>query len=319
MFRRAALALTLVIVAAATVAVATQAERSLRGGGEDTQVASLFNDTTRSSEWRLVERVKLGFDAHHPEGLARVGDRFFLSTVEVTEPTVRCPTPCDGTDRTPGRGRGWLIEFDAQGRKLREVRVDDGANIYHAGGLDFDGRRLWTPVAEYRPNKPSIIYSLRPRSLRPRVEFRVPDHIGGIAHDTARDRIVGLNWGSRIGYEWSREGRELRSDENPSHYVDYQDCKYLTVDDRGARPGMLCGGIAELSHPGVEKYELGGLGLVRLPGLEPLHEVPFVQYTPQNHVATRNAMDVEPAGDRLRLYLVADDDDSELLVYETGS
>jgi hypothetical protein len=32
------------------------------------------------------------------------------------------------------------------------------------------------------------------------VEFRVPDHIGGIAHDTARDRIVGLNWGSRIGY-----------------------------------------------------------------------------------------------------------------------
>jgi hypothetical protein len=28
-------------------------------------------------------------------------------------------------------------------------------------------------------------------------------------------------------------------------------------------------------------------------------------------------MDVEAAGDRLRLYLVADDDDSELLVYET--
>jgi hypothetical protein len=29
-------------------------------------------------------------------------------------------------------------------------------------------------------------------------------------------------------------------------------------------------------------------------------------------------MDVETAGDRLRLYLVADDDDSELLVHKTG-
>lgn len=318
MLKRVALTITVALVAAASVAVATQAGRGSGGGGEGTEVASLFSETTRSSQWQLVERVKLGFDAHHPEGLARVGDRFYLSTVEVTEPTVRCPAPCDGTDRSPGKGNGWVIEFDAQGRKLRELRVDDGANIYHPGGLDFDGRRLWTAVAEYRPNKPSIIYSMRPRSLRPRLEFRVPDHIGGIAHDTARDRIVGLNWGSRTAYEWSREGRELRSDLNPSHYVDYQDCKYLTVEDRGERPGMLCGGIAELSHPGAEKYELGGLGLVRLPGLEPLHEIPFAQYTPQNHVATRNAMDVEAVGDKLRLYLVADDDDSELLVYETG-
>jgi Family of unknown function (DUF6454) len=196
------------------------------------------------------------------------------------------------------------------------VRVEDGERIYHPGGLDFDGRRLWTAVAEYRPNKPSIIYSVAPRALRPRIQFRVPDHIGGIAHDRTRDRVVGLNWGSRIAYEWSRGGRELRAGANPSHYVDYQDCKYLTVD-RETSPGMLCGGISELSHPGVEKYELGGLGLVRLPDLSPLHEIPFAQYTPQNHVATRNAMDVEAAGDRLRLYLVADDDDSELLVYET--
>ncbi len=104
MFKRAAVALMVAMVAAATVAVATQAERSLLGGDEDTQVDSLFRDTTRSSEWRLVERVKLGFDAHHPEGLARVRDRFFLSTVEVTEPTVRCPTLA--TVPTARRGAG---------------------------------------------------------------------------------------------------------------------------------------------------------------------------------------------------------------------
>ncbi len=316
MIRRTALVAVAVLALTAGVALATKSGGPSRAA--DARVEALFEQTTRSTEWELVERVKLGFDAHHPEGVAKVGDRFFLSTVEVTEPSVRCPTTCDGTDRSPGKGLGWVIEFDAQGNKLREVRVDDGSTIYHPGGLDYDGRRLWTAVAEYRPNKPSIIYSMNPRSLRPRVEFRVPDHIGGIAHDTERDRIVGLNWGSRLAYEWSLGGRERRVDPNPSHYVDYQDCKFLTVED-GARPGMLCGGIASYTPPGGASFELGGLGLVRLPGMRPLHEIPFAQYTPQNHVATRNAIDVEAVGDRLRLYLVADDDDSEMLVYETAT
>ncbi len=50
MFRRAALALMVAMVVAATAAVATPAERSLLGGAKDTQVDSLFRDTTRSSE-----------------------------------------------------------------------------------------------------------------------------------------------------------------------------------------------------------------------------------------------------------------------------
>jgi hypothetical protein len=306
--RVAAMVAALVIAApVATVVASGTAGHDAEGG-----VAGLAKELTRATDWQLVERVPLAFDAHHPEGIAKVGDRFVLSTVEVIEPTQRYPAPQDGTDRTPGSGRGWLIEFDAQGNKLREVRVDDGHWIYHPGGLDFDGRRLWSAVAEYRPNRPSIIYSISPRTLRPRVEFRVPDHIGGIVHDTRRDRIVGLNWGSRTAYEWTDSGQEVDATSNPSHYVDYQDCKYL---EEGS-PRMLCGGIAELTHPGVEKYELGGIGVVRLPGMRPEAEVPFQRYTPQNHVATRNAIDVEALGERLRLYLVADDDDSELLVYE---
>ena len=316
MIRRVVLAVVAALALTAGVALATHDGASGQAG--DARVEALFEQTTRSTQWELVERVRLGFDAHHPEGVVKVGDRFFLSTVEVTEPTVRCPTTCDGTDRSPGKGLGWVIEFDAQGNKLREVRVDDGATIYHPGGLDYDGRRLWTAVAEYRPNKPSIIYSMSPRTLRPRAEFRTPDHIGGIAHDTERDRIVGLNWGSRLAYEWSLEGRERRVDPNPSHYVDYQDCKFLTVEG-GTQPGMICGGIASYTPPGGQSFELGGLGIVRLPGMRPQHEVPFTQYTPQNHVATRNAMDVEAVGDRLRLYLVADDDDSEMLVYEAAA
>ena len=52
--------------------------------------------------------------------------------------------------------------------------------------------------------------------------------------------------------------------------------------------------------------------------MRPLNEVPFQQYTDQRQVATRNAIDVQIVNGRLRLYLVADDDESDLLVYEAG-
>jgi Family of unknown function (DUF6454) len=315
---------TLTLVAVTILAVlglVVVGARSARGpalsSSQETGVMRSFAAVTRDTEWRLVRRVPLHFDAFHPEGLARVGDRFVLSTVEVLEPTRKYPQPRGGTDRTPGRGRGWLIQFDGRGDKLRETRVDDGGRIYHPGGLDFDGRRLWAAVAEYRPNRPSIIYSVSPRSLRARTRFRVRDHIGAIAHDTARGRIVGLNWGSRRAYEWTPRGRPLHVAENPSHFVDYQDCKFVGRLIPRSAPRLFCDGIAELRHPGVAKYELGGLALVDLPGLVPAHEVPFQEYTPlQGHVGTRNAMDVRAVGDRLRLYLVADDERSELLVYE---
>lgn len=280
------------------------------------RIQILFRAVDRGTTWQLVERVPLGFDAHHPEGLARVGDRFVLSTVEVLEPTQRYPEPRDGTDRTAGRGIGHLIAFDATGRALQDQRLDDGADIYHPGGLDFDGARLWLAVAEYRPNRPSIVFSVDPATLAAREEFRVPDHIGGIVHDTDRRRVVGLNWGSRVAYEWSAAGAQLRRTRNPGHYVDYQDCKFLGSDNDAGQPRMLCGGIATLRHPGVERYDLGGLGLLSLPRLSPVHEVPFLEYSPAGRVGTHNAMWVEVVGGRLRLYLVPDDDQADMLVYE---
>lgn len=313
-----ALALALLSLALVPVAVGTgprpvEADASEHPG---VRVQELFERTSRATAWQLVQSVPLGFDAHHPEGLARVGDRFVLSTVEVTEPTERYPEPRGGTDRTAGKGVGHLIAFDGQGTLLQDQRLDDGADIYHPGGLDWDGDRLWVAVAEYRPNRPSIVYSIDPATLAAREEFRTPDHIGGIVHDTARERIVGLNWGSRVIYEWKANGRQVRRTPNPSHYVDYQDCKYVGRARGRGEPRMLCGGVATLRHPGVERYDLGGLGLVDLRSQRPAHEVPFQEYSPAGRVGTHNAMWVEAVGDRLRLYLVPDDDSADLLVYE---
>src|SRR5919107_1353094 len=211
------------------------------------------------------------------------------------------------------------MAFDATGKLLRDVELGDGAWIYHPGGLDFDGRDLWTAVAEYRPNRPSIIYRLDPATLTPRSSFNVPDHIGGIVHDTATRRVVGLNWGSRTEYGWTLSGKTTRLTENPSFFVDYQDCKYLGPPRRHADPLMLCSGITTYMGPGVPKLDIGGVALVNVRTMRPVREIPFPIYTDQGQVATRNALDVRVLNGKLRLYLVADDNDSDLLVYEASN
>jgi hypothetical protein len=294
---------------------------------EGAQIAAAFARLSRDTSWQLVQKVPLKFNAFHPEGIVRLGDRYVLSAVEVIEPTQKYQPPgtiIDGTDRTPGKGIGHLIAFDAQGNLLADRHVAEAdSTIYHPGGLDYDGRDLWLAVAEYRPNKPSIIYRVDPESLVPREVLRSPDHIGGIVHDTRRHRILGLNWGSRKGYEWKLTGHGAvvtATVTNPSYFVDYQDCKYLGRPRAFKHPAMLCSGIATLHHVGADgqpvNYDLGGVAEVDVTTMRPLDEVPFQEYTDQRQVATRNALDVQVVNGHLRLYLVADDNQSNLLIYE---
>ena len=107
---------------------------------------------------------------------------------------------------------------------------------------------------------------------------------------------------------------------NPSHFVDYQDCKYLGRPAPSRTRRCCAAGSPRLRHPGPDgqpvNYDLGGVALVDVTTMRPLNEVPFPEYTDQRHVATRNAIDVQIVDGRLRLYLVADDDQSNLLIYE---
>jgi hypothetical protein len=313
--------LVLVVVLLALVGAPAAAPPLAAASPNGPRVARLFERTTKETTWTLVHKIPLQFNAYHPEGVARVGRHFVLSAVEVTEPTQKYPDgEHGGTDRTAGAGRAHLIAFDESGRLLRDnTAIGDGAWIYHPGGLDFDGSDLWTAVAEYRPNRPSLIYRLNPFTLAPRSSFRVPDHIGGIVHDTADRRVIGLNWGSRMAYGWTASGHTTRITENPSFFVDYQDCKYLGRPRPRAHPLMLCSGITTYMGPGVPKLDIGGVALVDVRTMRPVREVPFPIYTDQGQVSTRNALDVRVLNGRLRLYLVADDNDSDLLVYEASN
>ncbi len=281
----------------------------------DGSLARSFSDVTRATVWKPVDvPLTLGFDTFHPQGLLVTEDRIYLSSVEILEPTVRYPSPVDGLDRTPGKGRGHLFVMDRSGRLLRDVALGRG-DSYHPGGLGTDGRNIWVTVAEYRPDSHAIVYRVPTDTLRPKQVFEVDDHVGGIVYDAARRVLVGNTWGSRRFYEWTTTGRERDTWLNPSHFVDYQDCTYAS------RAKALCSGVAALpQRPGVPgAYELGGLGLVDLRTHEVDHEVPFQQWSTAGHVATRNPVDVHAEGRTLTMYAAPDDEGegagTQLLTY----
>jgi hypothetical protein len=123
------------------------------GGPRDAPLVDAIEHASRSTPWTPVRRLPLDFQTYHPQGFARLGDRLFLSSVEVIEAPQRYPEPVGGYDRTPGRGRGHLFELSLDGRLLGHIELDEGT-IYHPGGIDYDGESLWVPVAEYRPEQP---------------------------------------------------------------------------------------------------------------------------------------------------------------------
>ena len=98
---------------------------------EGSVIADRFRRLTRESTWRKADEVRLNFRTYHPQGMAVVGDRFFLSSVEVI-------------DRGEGRGVGHLFEVDFRGNLLRQARLGEGS-MYHPGGIDFDGRGSGCP------------------------------------------------------------------------------------------------------------------------------------------------------------------------------
>ena len=83
--------------------------------------------------------------------MVKIGDALYLSSVEIRKPTTRYPQLQDGYDRDTGEGVGHLFKLDLKGNLLAQMTLGEGT-VYHPGGIDFDGKSIWVPVAEYRPN-----------------------------------------------------------------------------------------------------------------------------------------------------------------------
>lgn len=297
------------LVAAALLATAAPAAPSPAA-----RVGEAVQTLTRDSRWTQVSAMPLTFDAYHPQGMVKIGDAFFVSSVEILESTRFYPERRDGFDRDQGKGQGWLFKLNAQGELLAKLKLGEGA-MYHAGGLDFDGRYLWVPTAEYRPGGPSILYRVDPATMTAVEALRVDDHIGALARDGAT--LVGLNWGGRGFYAWSvdRSGKVRRAAAKPTpnraHYVDYQDC-------HGAGAGrMLCTGVAGY-RPSIDRppVALGGMELIDLKTFRPLWQVPAQAWSPRGAVMTSNAAFFEATATGLRGYFMPEDGRSALYTYE---
>lgn len=286
------------------------------------QAADRVARLARTSHWTLVESVRLGFRTHHPQGLVKIGDEFYLSSVQITARTKPYAQPIGGYDRDTGEGAGHLFKFDRSGRLVADLKLGEGAT-YHPGGIDYDGRHIWVPVAEYRPNSRAILYRVDPATMMASEVLRFADHIGALVHNTDDRTLHGASWGSRRFYRWTldRDGRvtngsaapETLRTLNPSHYLDYQDCKYA------GRGRMLCTGVTEMrAQAGAAPFRLGGIDLVNLADGRPIHQVPVLLWTPGGLNMTQNPVWLEPHGDGLRAYFIPEDDTSTLYVYDAA-
>jgi hypothetical protein len=304
-----------------TVAIALAAATLRAGPADDrSSVADRVMRLARDSAWTAAGAVPIGFDTHHPQGMVKIGDAFYVSSVEITERTKRFPQPVGGYDRDPGAGIAHLFKIDGNGQRLADLTLGENT-IYHPGGIDYDGTSIWVPVAEYRPNSRSIVYRVDPATMKATEVFRFPDHIGAIVHNTDDRTLHGVSWGARRFYRWTldKSGRvtnaalapEKLRRLNPSHYLDYQDCKYA-----GGRR-MLCTGVTEIRQtPDAPVFRLGGVELIDLRDSRPLHQAPILLWTPGGLDMTHNPVWIEPHGGGLRGYFMPEDDKSTIYIYD---
>ncbi|WQF89361.1 Putative quinoprotein amine dehydrogenase, beta chain [Colletotrichum destructivum] len=278
-------------------------------------------------------------------------ERFWVSAGEYTVPTEKFPDGrwIDGTDRSAGAGFAHFVVFDGRGRRLADWVVSkEGDAEYHNGGLDYDGRHIWATLSQYRPNSTATVVRVDPVDLRVERVFRVGDHQGGVVHDVETGTLTTLSWGGRVARRWDLKGGDGggggggREEEqvrlvhgdgvdsgtgfdvpeevmvNPSHWIDYQDCKSL--GRVGGRSLALCSGIATLAA-GIE---VGGLAVVDVDaGMTPVWEMPFMERTTtaaagaaRGALMTKNPMDVALVGGRVRLYFAPEEGRGAVFVYE---
>ncbi|WMT88575.1 DUF6454 family protein [Pelagibacterium sp. 26DY04] len=305
--RPLSIALTAALALAASPAISNDLSDAIKG-------------LTRSTTWTLVDEVPLNFNTHHPQGMYRIGDDFIVSTVEIITRTQRYDTPQDGYDRDAGEGRGWLYRFSAEGELLDEVELGEG-DIYHPGGIDFDGEAIWVPVAEYRPDSASIVYRVDPETFEAEEVFRFRDHLGGIVHNLESGSLHAVSWGSRRFYDFdlaSIDEVEMTDavplDEatmNSAFYVDYQDCHYLAGQE------MICSGVSSFTPPNdAPSFGLGGLEIVNLEDDRPVHQVPVALWSPAGRPMSQNPFFLETTENGIRAYFIPDDEDSVMFVYE---
>jgi hypothetical protein len=275
---------------------------------------------TRAVQWKQVAAIPVNFNTFHPQGMVKIGDTLYVSSVDIKTPTKRYAQLTDGYDRDTGEGVGHLFKLDLKGNLISDLTLGDGS-IYHPGGIDYDGKWIWVPCRRISPEQPrdhlprrsgrdegDRSLSLRRPHRRPRPQHR--------QQLTAR-RELGL---ARF-YTWTLDANGVPTNAktppeqlrvaNRSGYIDYQDCKYL------GRGEALCSGLNnyQMKKDGP-RFPLGGFEIVDLKANQAIFQIPVELWTESGLPMTQNPFWVEPTSTGLRAYFMPEDEKSTLYIYE---
>jgi hypothetical protein len=280
---------------------------------EESPLSQRLKTFTRNTAWTLITEIKVRFKTFHCQGMVKIGDDFWVSSVE---PGV----DADGqVDRS--KGNGHLFKIGSAGNLMADIAIGEGS-IYHPSGIDFDGTHIWIAAAEYRPDSRSIIYKFDPDKQELKEVFRWEDHIGSIARNKETNTLHGVSWGSRRFYKWDLgDNGNIQMPSaapvdtsllNHSFYIDYQDNQFLGGQE------MLYTGLSVYKRPGAQALAIGGLEIVDLEKGLAVHQVPVQLWSPvSGAVMTQNPSFFELTPDkRVRAYFMPDDNDSKIYVYE---
>ncbi len=274
-------------------------------------LSQLLKIMTRHTIWKEVASIPFTFPSHHCQGMVKIGEDYWVSSVEVL--------PEFPGDRS--HGKGYLFQVSATGQLLNSLELGEGS-LYHPSGIDFDGSHLWIALAAYKPNSQSIIYKIDPFQRTVKEIFRWEDHLGAVALNPDTQILHGASWGSRTLYQWdskavakkqgSPEPIPYTSQLNPSSYIDYQDNQYLGGGE------MLYSGVATYKKPGEPAFSLGGLEIWDILEGKVVHQLPIPLWSPKTgRVMTQNPCFLEAlAPNQVRAYFLPDDNESSLYVYE---
>lgn len=82
----------------------------------DPALADIVPTLTRGTAWKQTAAIPVQFQTFHPQGMVKIGDDFYFSSVDIRTPTKRYPQLQDGYDRDTGDGVGYLFRMDKQAR-----------------------------------------------------------------------------------------------------------------------------------------------------------------------------------------------------------
>lgn len=245
----------------------------------------------RATRIEALGVIDLDFDAGHPQGLARHGGLYWLTTVDME------------------RLRGLVLAFDEDGELVHRVDVTDG-DRFHPGGCDVSGSQLIVPVAEYRPDSSAVVCALDLDDLTTTVRFGLDDHLGAVVELPGGGYVAGT-WGSRDLIRVDADGAVVERRANSSHFVDFQDSQVLDADT------IVCTGVADILTP-VGLTQIGGIALLDVDTLALTSEVPVTTYSPTGRVITYNSVCFLATDEEAHMVTVPDDGRSQAGIHRLG-